>query len=261
MVLGLALPSPRRARHVLGRNLVIYRRAWPLLATGVLEPLFYLLSIGLGLGHLVGRVDFAGHELAYKQFVAPALLAAAAMNGAILDTTYNLYYKLKIAKTYEGVLATPLSTADVALGEIGWAVARGAAYSATFLGVMAALGLVPSPWGLCCVPAAALVAYAFAATGMAATSYMRSWQDLDVVALALVPMFLFSATFYPLTAYVGWLAVVVQCTPLYQGVLLARSLDIGTVGWSLALNAAYLVVMGLAAMVITGRRLERLLAA
>jgi len=230
------------------------------LATGFLEPVFYLLGIGVGLGGLVGRLGFDGHLLRYPEYVAPGLLASAAMNGAILDSTYNLYFKLKVAKTYEAVLATPLSVADVAVGELWWAVMRGAGYSAAFLSVMAVAGFVVSPWALACVPAAALVSFAFAATGMAATSFMGSWQDLDTVMLALVPLFLFSGTFYPLGVYPGWLATVVECTPLYQGVVLERSLDTGLVSPALVLRAAYLAVMGAGALAFATRRLRALLA-
>ncbi len=153
--------------------------------TGFAEPVFYLLGLGLGLGGLVGRLAFAGHDLTYARFAVPGMLAGAAMNGAILDSTYNLFFKLKVEKTYEAVLATPLSVPDVALGELGRAVIRGAAYPAALLAVAAAMGLVGSAWALARVRAATLVSFAFGAVGMLATSFMRSWQDLDSVALAL----------------------------------------------------------------------------
>jgi len=259
-VLPVASLSPRRARKLLGRNFYVYRRAWPLLISGLLEPLFYLLSIGIGLGHLVGTIELYGHALSYRRYVAPALLAAAAMNGSLLDTTYELYYKLTIARTYEGVLATPLSVADVALGELAWAVIRGATYSTVFLGVMAALGLVASPFALLAIPTAALVAFAFAAAGMAATSFARSWADLEAVFLFVVPSFLFSGVFYPLSTLPHWVASITAWTPLYQGVEVARALDNGFVGWGLAGHAGYLVAMGMVALAVTSARLERLLA-
>jgi lipooligosaccharide transport system permease protein len=104
-----------------------------------------------------------------------------------------------------------------------------------------------------------LIAYAFAGVGMAGTSYMRSWQDFDLVSLAIIPMFLFSATFYPITVYPGWLQAVVRCTPLYQGVALLRGLDFGLFGWSLLGHAIYLAVMGTIGLLIAARRLTRLL--
>ncbi len=162
------------------------------------------------------------------------------MNGATLDSTFNVFFKLKIAKTYDAVLSTPLGPGDIALGELTWALMRATVYSTAFLVVMAWLGYVLSPWAILCLPAAMCVSFAFAAVGMAGTTYMRSWQDFDKVSLALIPLFLFSATFYPLSVYPGWLQAVVRCTPLYQGVALLRGLDSGVLSWSLLAHAAYL---------------------
>jgi lipooligosaccharide transport system permease protein len=132
-------------------------------------------------------------------------------------------------------------------------------YSAAFLGVMGGFGYVISPWVALDFPAALLISFAFAATGMAGTSYMRSWEDFDKVSLAIIPLFLFSATFYPLTVYPGWLQGVVRATPLYQGVALIRGLDAGIFSWSLLWHAAYLLAMGVTALGITARRFARLL--
>jgi lipooligosaccharide transport system permease protein len=118
---------------------------------------------------------------------------------------------------------------------------------------------VLSPWAALCLPAAILIGFSFAGVGLAATSFMRSWQDFDKVSLAIIPMFLFSATFYPLSVYPGWLQLVVRATPLYQGVALERGLDAGALSASLAGHAAYLAVLGLAGLVVTSRRLARLL--
>jgi lipooligosaccharide transport system permease protein len=230
------------------------------LLSGFVEPFLYLLSIGVGLGHLVGGVQVTGRTVTYAEYVAPGLLAAQAMNGAIFDTTYNLYYKLKYAHTYEAVLATPLGTTEVALGEMGWALARGTTYAAAFLGVMAGLGLVLSPWAVLCLPVASLVSLTFAATGMAATSYMRSWQDLDTIALALLPLFLFSGTFYPLSVYPAAVAWIVRCTPLYQGVDVLRAFDTGTPSWGVLWHVAYLAALAAFGVAVTARRLRRLLA-
>ncbi|MCU1491301.1 MAG: transporter [Acidimicrobiaceae bacterium] len=248
------------ASRVVARNLRVYRRGWMYLLSGFVEPFLYLLSVGVGLGHLVGGLQVGGRAVTYAQFVAPGLLAAQAMNGAIFDTTYNLFYKLKYAHTYEAVLATPVGTNEVALGEIGWALARGTTYGAAFLGVMAGLGLVLSPWGVLCLPVVALVSFAFAATGMAVTSFMRSWQDVDSVALALLPLFLFSGTFYPLGVYPSAVAWLVRVTPLYQGVDVLRAFSTGTPSWSVCWHLAYLLALAGLALAITSRRLRRLLA-
>jgi lipooligosaccharide transport system permease protein len=191
----------RRAGLLIERNLMVYRRGWLVIVSGFFEPLFYLLSIGLGIGALVGSVAVDGQEIPYTAFVAPALLASSAMNGAIYDSTFNVFFKLNYAKTYDAILSTPVGVGDVALGEIGWALIRGGIYAAAFLIVMFVLGMVLSPWAILAFPAALLVGFAFGAAGMAATSFMRTWQDFDLVQLVILPFFLFSATFYPITTY------------------------------------------------------------
>ena len=229
-----------RARLLVERNVVAYRRGWIFLVSGFFEPLFYLLSIGLGLNHLVGHLPIDGRSIPYTDYVAPGLLASSAMNGAIFDATFGIFFKLKIAKTYDAVLATPLGVRDVAIGELSWSLIRGTAYSIAFLVVMAALGLIASWWAVLCLPAAMLVSFAFGGAGMFGTCYMRSWQDFDLVSLAIVPLFLFSGVFYPLSLYPGWLRIVVTLTPLYQGVALLRGLDSGVLGPVLLVHACYL---------------------
>jgi lipooligosaccharide transport system permease protein len=255
----LALLGGRHAVRVLERNILVYRRSWIFIVSGFFEPLFYLLSIGVGLSHLVGPIPVDGRMVAYTAFVAPGLLASSAMNGAMLDSTFLVFMKLKIAKTYDAMLATPLAVGDIALGELSWCVLRGALYSGAFLCIMTALGYDRSPWVILCWPGAVLISLAFAAVGMAGTTFMRSWQDFDIVSLAFIPLFLFSATFYPLTVFPGWLQAVVRCTPLYQGVVIERAADLGVFTWSLLLHLAYLAAMAVGGVMITRRRLGRLL--
>src|SRR5579875_2476448 len=258
------LPAPalwsRGSLHVVERHARVYRHAWLMFASGLLEPLFYLLSIGVGLGHLVGHVTGPlGHQVGYTTYVAPALLASSSMNGAIFDSTYNVFFRLKYAKLYDAALATPMRPGDVALGEITWALIRGGMYACAFMVIMLAMGLVHSVWAVLMVPVALLIGFAFAATGMAGTTYMRSWQHFEFVMLASLPMFLFSASFYPLSVYPPALRIVVECTPLYQGVTLLRDLSLGAVGPSLLWHALYLAIMGLAGLAIATRRIGHLL--
>jgi len=186
-------------------------------------------------------------------------MASSAMNGAVYDSTMNVFFKLRYAKLYDAVLSTPLGIDDVATGEVGWALTRGTLYAIGFLVVMAGLGLTASPMAVLALPAAMLIGFAFAAVGMAATTWVRSWQDFDVLQLVLLPMFLFSATFYPITAYPDALRVVVELTPLYHGVSLIRSLTLGVPGPQQLVDVAYLAVMGLAGILVTARRLGVLL--
>lgn len=255
----VSLLGSRRALRLVERNVIVYRRGWVFLVTGFFEPLFYLLSIGLGLNHLVGGLVIGGKVVAYTAFVAPGLLASSAMNGALFDATFNIYFKLKITKTYDAVLATPMDVSDIALGELIWTLIRAGLYSGAFLVVMAGLGYTLTPWVVLCYPAALLIAFAFSAAGMAASSYMRSWQDFDRISLAIIPLFLFSATFYPLTVYPGWLQLLVRLTPLYQGVVLVRGLDAGTWQWTLLDHGLYLFLMGGIGLAVTARRFAQLL--
>ena len=250
----------RGSKHLIERHARVYRHTWLVLVSGVFEPLFYLLSIGIGLGKLVGTVAGPGGQpVSFASFVAPALLATSAMNGAIFDSTFNVFFRLKYAKFYDAALATPMRPGDIALGEIGWALIRGGLYSVAFILVMLALGLVHSAWAVADLPVALLIGFASAAAGMTATTFMRSWQHFEFIMLATLPMFLFSATFYPLSVYPRPLQIVVECTPLYQGVALMRGLTLGAVGPGLLWHVAYLALMGLAGLYIAGRRISRLL--
>lgn len=251
-----ALLGGPHAGRLIERNFFVYRRDWIAFVSGFFEPFFYLLSIGVGLSHLVGTVSVGGHAIEYTSFVAPGLLASSAMNGALFDATFNLYFKLRVAHTYDAILSTPLGPGDVAVGELTWSLMRGGFYSASFLIVMGVMGYCPSPWAALCYPATLLICFAFAGIGMAMTTYLRGWQDFDMISLALIPMFLFSGTFYPLSVYPGWLQGVVRCTPLYQGVALIRGLDLGQFDATMLLHAFYLLVMGVIGLAITRRRIS-----
>lgn len=249
-----------RAAHVLERNFLVYRHLWILIISGFFEPLFYLFAARVGLGELVGNVqDGAGNPITYTVFVAPALLAASAMNGAVYESTFNIYFKLKFAKTYDAMLATPLRPLDIAVGEITWCLMRGAIYATGFLLVMWVTGLARSPWTILALPAALLIGFAFAAVGMAATSYMRSWQDFDMVNLVTLILFLFSATFFPLSVYPEGVRLLAQLSPLYHGVALIRGLTLGHINADLLAHTAFLIAMGATGLTITNRRLSRLL--
>jgi lipooligosaccharide transport system permease protein len=246
--------------HLIERHARAYRHAWWVLLSGFFEPLFYLLSIGVGIGGLVGTVTGpGGRVVGFTSFVAPALLATSSMNGAVMDSTFNVFFRLKYSKSYDAALATPMRSGDLALGEVGWALIRGGLYAIAFLVIMLAMGLAHSAWVAAALPTALLIGFAFAGAGMAATTFMRSWQHLEFVMLATLPMFLFSTTFFPLSVYPRPLQIIVECTPLYQGVVLMRGLTLGVVGPAMLWHAAYLALMGVAGLYLAGRRITRLL--
>lgn len=257
---GSAL-SPRRATAVTGRNVVAFRAGgayWWLVVSGLAEPLLYLFAIGWGVGALVGDMPLAdGTTVPYLTFLAPALLAAAAMNGAIAESVMNFFAKIKFSKIYLSVLNTPVTPVEIAFGELLWAMMRGALYSGAFLAIMVALDLT-SPWrALLALPAALLVGLAFGGLGMAVATFIRSWQDFDYVGVLQFALFLFSGTFVPVESYPGPLQVVVQVTPLYHGVELLRGITLEPFSVSLLWSVGYLTAVTLLGLGVAGRRMTR----
>ncbi len=248
------------ATAVVGRGLLATRSTnWMIVLTGVFEPIFYLLALGLGLGSYIGVVtDGQGNDIPYAAFIAPALLAVSAMNGAIYDSTWNVFFKMHFGKLYQGMLATSLGPLDVALGEISLALLRGAAYGLTFLLVMQALGLNLSWTAVLALPALVIIAFGFASLGMGITSYLKTFQQMDWVQFFLLPMFLFSATFYPITVYPVPIQWIVQAFPLWHGVELVRGLTTGALAPAMLGHLLYFVVMILVGLVFTTRRLRAL---
>ena len=180
------------------------------------------------------------------------------MNGAVYDST-NMFFRLRYEKSYDGMLATPMSVGDIALGEVVWALMRGTLYALGFMLVMLALGLIQSPLGLLALPASILIGFATAAVGLTAVSFMRSWQDLDLFFVATLPLFLFSATFFPLSAYPEPLRIVVELSPLYRGVDLVRGLTTGVIGMSQLIDVVYLALLGTVFLWLASRRLGGML--
>jgi len=245
-----------RAAALIERNLMIYRRSITPLAFGLIEPVMYLLTIGFGVGTLVGTVP--GVDVRYPAFVAPAILATTAMNTAFNQTSFGVFSRIKVERTYEAIVPTPLSPADIAVGEVASAVINGLLTSIGFLAAAAALGLVVSPGVLLAMPAAALVGFAFAAAGLAVTTYLRDFSDFQLIQLVMLPMYLFATTFYPLTTYPGWLRPVIESLPLYQSIELIREPALGRFPTAALLIAIlYLTAFGSAAMAVATRRLGK----
>jgi lipooligosaccharide transport system permease protein len=248
-----------RSHAIMERAYIAFKSStWMIVISGFVEPVLFLLSFGYGLKDLVGDITVAGQPVGYVAFIAPALLATSAMNGAIYDSTMNVYFKLKHDRLYHGMLATSLGPMDVALGEISWALLRGLSYSIGFMAIVAPLGLIPSMWGILAIPAAVLIAFGFASFGMAVTSYMKSYQQLEVVNVVLLPMFLFSGSFYPLDVFPEWLQTIIRIFPLAHAIDLVRGLTLGNISWALAGHAMYFVVMIVIGLFFTTRRLNAL---
>jgi lipooligosaccharide transport system permease protein len=237
-----------------------YRRTWRSSVTvSFLYPVMYLTAMGLGLGTLINHHAHLVDHVKYLDFIAPGLLAATAMQIASNDSMFPVMAAIKWIRTYFAMLATPLSVDDVVVGHLAWVAVRLTSVGAIYLGVMAAFGVVHSLFAIAALPATVLIGLAFSAPVSAFSATQDNERSFILIyRLGLIPLFLFSGTFFPVSQLPGWLQVVAYCTPLYRGVHLARALvlgqlqlgpDLGDVVYLLALAVA-----GLLAARITYRR-------
>mgnify|MGYP003344114519 FL=1 len=249
-----------RSRVVLERSWIQFKSsAWLVVLSGFIEPLLNLVVFGFGVGQFIGEVKLEnGIAVSYASYVVPGLLASAAMMGAVMDATWNVFFKIHESRLYHAMLATSLGPMDVALGEISWALLRGALYSTAFMAVVTPLGLIKSWWGILAIPAGALVGFGFAAIGMACTSYMTSFQHMGLINIVLLPITLFSGSFFPLSLLPGWLEVIIRWTPLTQGIDLMRMLTLGTVDSSIFIHLIYFALFIAGGLFFTTRRLNAL---
>jgi lipooligosaccharide transport system permease protein len=233
---------------------------WLVVVSGFFEPVLYLFSIGFGVGELVGDFQLGdGRTVGYAAFVAPAMLAASVMNGALAESTFNFFGRLKWQKLYDAMVATPLRPFEIALGELAWALLRGTVYAIAFLGLMVGMDLTTALRTLPALFACLFVGFAFGALGMAVSTFMRNWQDFDYMTVAIFAMFLFSGTFAPVDTYPVALRVAVGITPLYHGVELIRGFTTGVVSWSMVGHLAFLAALATVALAVAARRMSRLL--
>lgn len=236
-----AIPVPRagaavRGRWVMGLRafefwLVNYRRTWRgTIYSSVLSPLLYLGAMGIGLGTLVDKHGTSGlGGVSYLAFLAPGLLAAQAMQTAMGESTYPVMASVKWLKTYQAAAASPLRPADLFTGHLLFTGMRLAMNSAVFLVAMAAFGAVSSPWALVSLPVAVLTGLAFAAPIDAFAVTREKDQGFAILfRFGMIPMFLFSGTFFPVSQLPGWIQPVAYATPLWHGVALCRELSLGT---------------------------------
>ncbi len=252
--------STHRALKLVRRNILAYKHYWIALITGFFEPIFYLAAVGFGVGQFIDTVPYGNAQVDYPTFLAPGLLATATLNGAVFDGFFSPFFKLNWMKTYEGIITTPMSIPDIAVGEIIWALVRGTIYGTGFLIVILALGLMKSPWAVLALPAVMLSAGALSAGAMVLTGITKQISSLEkVMTLIVIPLFLFSGTFYPLSVYPGYLQPLVQVTPLYHSAALLRALTTGQVGagtlWHVAYLAAFFAIAGAVAIRLMRKRL------
>ncbi|MCJ8498990.1 ABC transporter permease [Desulfatitalea alkaliphila] len=239
----LSAISPR-FRHIWFRNLITYRRIWQVnFIVPLLEPGFYILAFGLGFSGLIGGVSYAGLDLAYTRFMAPALVATACMWNAFFETTYTSFVRMYYQKTFDGILATPISLEEIIVAEIVWAASKAAAAVSLMLIVLIPIGYANFPGALACIPLAFLGGLAFGAIGMFFTGIIPTIDMFNLpIFLFITPMFLFSGTFFPVSGIPDWAAIFTLIFPLYHLVELTRFFCIGAMESNPVLNVTYLVL-------------------
>lgn len=243
------------------RNVVFFGSGgayWWLAIAGLVESTAYLLGMGWGVGSLVGPITLAdGETIPYAAFVAPALLATAAMDTALAESVVSFFGKMRFARIYVPVLNTPMRPMDIAVGELVWTLTRVLIFAISFVAVMLTLGLMDVSRVLLVVPACLLVGLAFGGLGMVVASALRSWQDFDLVSTVQFTLFMFSGTFIPVSTYPGWLEAAVHLSPLYHGIELVRSLALGTATSATLGHAAVLALTAAAGFALATRRMHR----
>jgi len=236
------VPSPRLALAVWSRNAQVFSKLWKgaLLPT-FLDPFFYLLALGFGLGTYIAH---GINGIPYKEFVAPGLIASAAMWSSAFETTYNVYFRMNELRLYDNVLSTPVEPQDLVAGDIAWSSTRATIYGIVVLIVVAAVGLVSSPWAILIPPFVLLGGMCFSVIGYTFTSLIPK---IDLYSyfftLGITPMFLFSGIFFPFNQLPGWVEVVAWFTPLYHLVEITRGLATGPDAVSILIHTAWLAVV------------------
>jgi lipooligosaccharide transport system permease protein len=235
------IPSLRHAAAVWRRNARVFMKLWKgVLWPQFLDPLFYLMALGFGLGTYIASVN----GVPYKEFIGPGLIASAAMWAASFETTYNVYLRMNQTQLYDAMLATPVEVQDIVAGDLAWSSTRAALYGTSFLIVVAAFGLVSSPWAILIPPFVLLGGLCFSVMGYTFTALIPK---IDLYSyyftLVITPMFLFSGIFFPFDRLPDWVGVVAWFTPLYHLVEITRGMANGPDALSILANTAWLAVV------------------
>lgn len=237
----------RRFIRVWQRNWDVYRKTWKVsFLPPLLEPLFYLLAFGVGLSSLVGEVPYHGSQVSYISFIAPALIAVNIMYNAFFENTYTSFVRMYYQKTFDAMLATPLSLEEIITGEIMWGATKSAIATLIMLTVISLLGFIRYPQGILILPLSFFGGFAFGSLGMFITSIIPNIEIFNIpVFLLITPMFLFSETFFPIDNLPRWGQRLSLFFPLTHLVKLTRSLSFGLISPGLLWNVAYLLIFTL----------------
>ena len=240
------------------RNFRVYQKTWKIsFVPPLLEPLFYLAAFGVGLGGLVGVLSYGGKPTGYTAFIAPALVAINIMQSSFFENTFGSFVRMYYQKTFDAMLATPLTIEEIITGEILWGATKSVIGTALMMIIISFFGLLQFPHALLLLPVAFLGGFAFACAGMVCTAIVPTIETLNLpIFLFITPMFLFSGTFFPLNNLPGWAQLFAQILPLTHLVELCRAFSLGRLQASNFTSIAYLVVWSviLFPIAITGMR-------
>ncbi len=239
-VIGEGWPPLR----VLSHYLLAWRRLWTgTVFSAFLSPALYLVAMGYGLGSLVGRGGRLVDGVPYLAFVTPGVMAATAMQTAIAESTWPVLSSIKWSRQFHAMLASPLGVFDIVIGHLLHLLVRVALAGSVFLAFAALVGAVPSWTGILAVPTVMIVGLAFAAPVFAFTTYLNGDAGFNILfRLVMIPLFLFSGTFFPISQLPTGLQLLARITPLWHGVTLARDATLGRLGLDDVGHAAYLLL-------------------
>ncbi|MDO8720828.1 MAG: ABC transporter permease [Syntrophales bacterium] len=249
----------RRFIRVWQRNLTVYRQNWKIsFITPMLEPLFYLLAFGVGLGMLVGKIHFQGYEISYPRFIAPALIAINIMNTAFFENTFSSFVRMYYQKTFDAMMATPLTLGEIITGEIFWGATKAVIATAIMLLVISLFGLIRYPHGLLIIPLAFISGIAFGSIGMFFTGIVPRIEQFNLpIFLFITPMFLFSGTFFPLKNLPLWAQHLAAFLPLTHLVGMTRSFSLGLLNMEVLWGVGYLSLLSLIFFPLAINRMRR----
>jgi lipooligosaccharide transport system permease protein len=232
-----------RLFRVWQRNLIVYMQSWKVRSLPpLLEPIFYLVAFGIGLGSLVGGVRYAGEEISYPRFIAPALIAITVMNNAFFENSYASFVRMYYQKTFDAMMTTPLTVQEIIAGEILWGATKALIATAIMMAAISVFGLIRFPEGLLLLPLAFLGGMAFGGAGMICTALVPNIEIFNLpIFLFITPMFLFGGTFFPLENLPDWAQITAVFLPLTHLVNLSRACAIGRFNASIITGIAYLV--------------------
>lgn len=220
------------------RNFKVYKNLfWQSMLPTIFEPVIYMVSLGIGLGLLIKKVE----GLTYMQFIAPGLLASTMMFGASYETTFNTFVRLKFQKTYDAIMATPVNIEEIVAGEIFWGATRGFIAAAVFLVVIALFGVVRSPMALLLLPILFVSGLMFGVIGMTFTGLVNNMALFNYYfTIVVTPLFLFSGIFFPVSNLPGWAQIIAGFTPLYHVVNVSRNMALGRLNGSVLVDILYI---------------------